>query len=79
MSDFILEKKLGDGAYSSVFLVTRIADRQKYALKRVKIGQMKERDKENAINEVRILASINNPNVIAYKEAFIDEMSNNLW
>ena len=34
---------------------------------------------ENSINEVRILASINHPNVIKYKEAFIDHESNNLW
>jgi NIMA (never in mitosis gene a)-related kinase len=35
-----------------------------------------EKEKENALNEVRILASINHPNVIGYKEAFIDEPSN---
>lgn len=36
---------------------------------------LSEREKENALNEVRILASINNENVISYKEAFIDEPS----
>ena len=41
-------------------------------MKKVKIGEMSSKDKENAINEVRILASINHPNVISYKEAFID-------
>jgi NIMA (never in mitosis gene a)-related kinase 1/4/5 len=33
---------------------------------------MAAKDRENAINEVRILASINHPNVIQYKEAFVD-------
>jgi NIMA (never in mitosis gene a)-related kinase len=34
---------------------------------------LSEREKDNAVNEVRILASIKtNKNVIAYKEAFID-------
>ena len=33
---------------------------------------MSYKDKENAVNEVRIIASIKHPNVIAYKEAFID-------
>lgn len=32
-----------------------------------------EKERENALNEVRILASIDEPNVISYKEAFIDE------
>lgn len=30
------------------------------------------------MNEVRILASINSPNIIGYKEAFFDEKSNTL-
>ena len=36
-------------------------------------------EKQNAVNEVRILASIKHPNVIAYKEAFFDEPSSTLW
>jgi NIMA (never in mitosis gene a)-related kinase len=31
------------------------------------------KERENALNEVRILASISHPNVVAYKEAFIEE------
>ena len=38
-----------------------------------------EKEKENALNEVRILASIKHTNVISYKEAFFDEPSNTLW
>lgn len=45
---------------------------------KVKIKQMKERDKINAINEIRLLASIEHDNVISYKEAFYDEKTENL-
>ncbi len=45
----------------------RGADAQFYALKKVRTQQLKPKEKENAINEVRILASINCPNVIKYK------------
>lgn len=31
------------------------------------------KERENALNEVRILASISHPNVVGYKEAFIEE------
>jgi NIMA (never in mitosis gene a)-related kinase len=31
------------------------------------------------LNEVRILASINHPNVIGYKEAFFDDHTNCLY
>ena len=65
-------EKLGDGAYSKVYKVQRVVDEQIYAMKKVKIGQMSPKDRDNAINEVRILASISHPNVIQYKEAFVD-------
>jgi NIMA (never in mitosis gene a)-related kinase 1/4/5 len=70
---------LGDGAYSSVYKVRRIEDNDVYALKKVKMLNLSEKEKENALNEVRILASISHPNVISYKEAFIDETSSSLW
>jgi len=43
------------------------------------MGNLTSKEKDNALNEVRILASISHPNVIAYKEAFIDEVSSSLW
>ena len=41
--------------------------------------KLNEKEKENSINEVRILASIKHPNVISYKEAFFDEPTSALW
>lgn len=64
MRDFEVICKLGDGAYSSVFKVKRHEDGQIYALKKVKLGKMSYKDKENAINEVRILSSIKHVNVV---------------
>jgi len=58
---------LGDGSYSSVYKIKRIEDEKEYALKKVKIMNLNEREKENALNEVRILASIKNPFVASYK------------
>ena len=56
----------------------RQEDNDVYALKKVKMLNLSDKEKENALNEVRILASINNPNVISYKESFIDEASSSL-
>ena len=39
---------------------------------------LSDKEKENALNEVRILASIDHPNIIGYKDAFIDEPSSAL-
>jgi NIMA (never in mitosis gene a)-related kinase len=58
--------------------VKRNNDKETYALKKVKMMNLSEKEKENALNEVRILASIDVPNVIGFKEAFIDESSSSL-
>ena len=42
------------------------------------MSNLSEKEKENALNEVRILASIRNEYVVSYKEAFIDEPSSSL-
>lgn len=61
-----------------MFKVKRIADGQMYALKMVALKNLSNKEKDNAINEVRILASINHTNIISYKEAFIDKQSESL-
>jgi len=42
-------------------------------MKVVKMAALSKKEKENALNEIRILASVNHKNVIGYKEAFFDE------
>lgn len=76
LSNFETLSKLGDGAYSIVYKVRRISDGVIYALKKVKMQNLNKKERKNALNEVRILASIHHPNIISYKEAFFDEAEN---
>ena len=78
MENFEIINKLGDGSYSSVYKVKRKIDNQIYALKKVKLMNLSEKEKLNSLNEVRILASIKSNFVISYKEAFFDEKDNTL-
>ena len=73
MNDFQVLSKLGEGAYSIVHKVRRNVDGNIYALKKVKLLNLSEKEKQNALNEVRILASVKSKYVAAYKEAFFDE------
>lgn len=79
MNDFEILAKLGEGAYSSVYKVKRLVDESIYALKKVKLVNLSNREIHNAVNEVRILASIRHPNIIGYKEAFYDGATKSLW
>jgi len=73
MNDFQVLTKLGEGAYSVVHKVRRNVDANIYALKKVKLLNLSEKEKQNALNEVRILASVKSIYVVSYKEAFFDE------
>ena len=78
ITDFKKEKVLGTGSFGSVYLVRRRQDNKIYALKTVNLEKLNKREQENSVNEVRILASVNHPNVIGYKEAFWDDDKSSL-
>jgi NIMA (never in mitosis gene a)-related kinase len=78
LADFVTKKRLGEGSYSLVSLVTRRQDGLDYALKQVNIARLNEKERDNALNEVRFLASITHPSVIGYRAAFVDEATQTL-
>lgn len=78
MNDFQIISKLGEGAYSIVYKVRRLIDENIYALKKVKLINLSEKERKNSLNEIRLLASIKSKFVISYKEAFFDEKDNTL-
>mmetsp|Transcript_17715 Transcript_17715/g.48191 ORF Transcript_17715/g.48191 Transcript_17715/m.48191 type:complete len:502 (-) Transcript_17715:93-1598(-) len=73
LDDFKQMSLLGEGAYSAVYKVQRLADGEIYALKKVKLPSLSDKEKQNALNEVRLLASVQDKYIIAYKEAFFDD------
>jgi NIMA (never in mitosis gene a)-related kinase 1/4/5 len=64
-------QKLGTGSYSEVYKVQRKSDGMIYALKKVSLENLSQKERENALNEVRILASIKHENIVGYKESFV--------
>jgi len=58
--------------------VKRKSDGKEYALKKVRLAKLTDKEKDNSINEVRILASIKHENVAAYKEAFFEQGTSSL-
>ena len=64
LKNFDIIERVGKGSFAKVYKVRRKADKQIYALKKVELGKMKKKEKENALNEIRILASVQHPNII---------------
>lgn len=72
-------KELGSGSFGRVVKVRKNkAHNEVYAMKQIKMMQLNAREKDNALNEVRLLASIDSPNIISYKTAFFEEMGSTL-
>ena len=58
MEGFEVVRRLGQGSFGSVMKVVRRADGCEYAMKRVPIAQMGDREIADALNECRVLASV---------------------
>ena len=76
--DFETIKDLGAGSFGSVKLVRKKDDSQVLAMKTVSLSRLTQKEKDNALNEIRLLASIQIPNVIAYKGCFFDQQTSSL-
>jgi len=66
-------KILGYGAFGKAWLVSCKESNTAYVIKEISICAMKERDKQQAMNEVKILATLRHKNIISYKEAFVHD------
>ncbi len=72
LSEFQILGPLGVGSYAQVFKCRRRSDNCLYALKKVRIQTLNSKEQQNALNEVRLLASLRHPHIIRFKETFID-------
>ena len=64
----------GKGKFSTVYRASRLADGQRCALKKIAIlDMMDEKQREKCLKEVRLLQSLDHPNIIKYMDSFIDE------
>ena len=76
--DFDVVKELGSGSFGKVHLVKKKTDQKLYAVKTVLMTRLNQKEKDSALNEVRLLASISIPNVISYKGAFFNSENQSL-
>ena len=78
ISNFEILSQLGKGSFGAVYKVLRKTDNKIYAMKIVNIPNLSQKEINNSLNEIRILASIHNPHVVSYHEAFYSENTKSL-
>jgi NIMA (never in mitosis gene a)-related kinase len=72
-------QKIGQGSFAMVYKAIRKEDQLTVAIKSIHMGKMKVKQISNALNEVRILCSIQHPNIVRYYDAFLDEFNKDLY
>ena len=66
-------KLLGEGSFGKAYLVESIETKTLYVIKTIELGAMSEEDKQEAITESRIHEKLNHPNIIKFKEVFLEK------
>ena len=76
LSDFKIIKKLGEGHFSSVHLVTSKITHKNYAMKEIKTARYKtERQRLQVEKEIKLLENLDHPHVITYYNSFKEKDS----
>ncbi|KAK8897324.1 hypothetical protein M9Y10_015266 [Tritrichomonas musculus] len=79
ISGFKQEKVLGEGSYGKVYKTRRLNDNQIYAIKAIDLNKLDYKEIEDAVNEIRLMASVTSPFIISFYEAFAVEDQKRLY
>ena len=71
--NYEIMQELGKGGFGSVYKVMNKNDNKIYAIKRVSIKGINQKDLDYIKNEANILSSIENENIVKYYESFYED------
>ena len=72
LSNFLFKGELGRGTYGSVFKALRRGKTKPYAIKVINMKGMTKKQLHDCSEEVRILSSLKNANIVKYLDSFVD-------
>eukprot|EP00742_Colponemidia_sp_Colp-10_P008403 GILJ01009101.1.p1 GENE.GILJ01009101.1~~GILJ01009101.1.p1 ORF type:complete len:734 (-),score=131.27 GILJ01009101.1:1291-3492(-) len=78
LKDFDVLSRLGKGSFGTVYKVRRRVDNQIYVMKQINIAAMDKRQRQDAIQEVNILASLDCPYIVKYFDSFLENDNLNI-
>lgn len=75
MDNYKRIRVVGRGAFGTVYLCKRLTDGKAVIIKEIPVEGMTKNDRLATMNEVRILALLDHPNIIEYYENFIQDQA----
>ncbi|CAM9367234.1 unnamed protein product, partial [Heterosigma akashiwo] len=71
IDEYEVIKPIGKGKFAIVYRAKRKADDEIVALKKISIEAMDEKQRKKTLKEVRLLQSLDHPNIVRYLDSFI--------
>ena len=65
-------KPIGKGKFAVVYRAKRVADGELVALKKIAVDSMDDKAREKCLKEVRLLQSLEHPNIVRYLDSLIE-------
>lgn len=72
--DYDLVRQIGSGSFGDVFLVVHKGEQKQYVMKTITlVATMQTKQRENLESEVKLLSTMQHPNIVAYKGSVMRE------
>ncbi|GLE03250.1 hypothetical protein PINS_up019176 [Pythium insidiosum] len=66
------QRCIGRGSYGSAHLVVERATQERFVIKKIPMELLSEQEKQQSFREVELLSKLKHPNVVEYKESFVE-------
>lgn len=63
---------IGKGSFGKAILAKSNVDKKSYVIKEIGISKLSMKEQREAKNEVAVLSKMKHPNIVGYKESFLD-------
>ncbi|CAM9465594.1 unnamed protein product [Laminaria digitata] len=73
MSEYEIARPIGKGKFAVVYRAKRKEDGTTVALKKISVSSTDEKSKKKCLKEVRLLQSLDHPNIIRYIDCILEE------